>query len=116
MAVRAEVSHQRVAAALRYRQGRIVTSDHVLQERGQSCVTVMVLGRLRSLSTPYVTGIATIEVSRLADLEVAATIGKAFAAQDFSLSDRTSWAIMERLGITDVVTLGNDFRHLSVRP
>ncbi len=55
-------------------------------------------------------GIATIEVSRLADLEVAATIGKAFADQDFSLSDRTSWAIMERLGITDVVTLGNDFR------
>ena len=55
-------------------------------------------------------GIAKIEVSGLADLEVAAAIGAAFADQDFSLSDRTSWAIMERLGIHQAISLDNDFR------
>ncbi len=55
-------------------------------------------------------GIAKIEVSGLADLEVAAAIGAAFADQDFSLSDRTSWAVMERLGIHQTISLDNDFR------
>lgn len=55
-------------------------------------------------------GIARIEVSGLADLEVAAAIGVAFADQDFSLSDRTSWAVMERLGVHEAVSLDHDFR------
>ncbi len=40
----------------------------------------------------------------------AATIATAFADQDFSLSDRTSWAVMERLGIHDAISLDQDFR------
>lgn len=32
VADRSEASHERVAAALRARRGRLVTSDHVLQE------------------------------------------------------------------------------------
>ena len=40
-------------------------------------------------------GIARVDVSLLADLEVAAAIGAAFGDQDFSLSDRTSWAVMQ---------------------
>lgn len=55
-------------------------------------------------------GIARVEVSLLGDLEVATTIGAAFSDQDFSLADRTSWAVMERLGITEAVTLDRDFR------
>ena len=55
-------------------------------------------------------GIARIEVSLLADLEVAGAIGTVFGDQDFSLSDRTSWAVMERLGIEEVVSLDRDFR------
>ena len=55
-------------------------------------------------------GIARVEVSGLADLEVASAIGAAFGDQRFSLSDRTSWAVMERLGIHEAVTLDNDFR------
>ena len=34
----------------------------------------------------------------------------AFSDQSFSLSDRTSWAVMERLGIHEAVSLDNDFR------
>ncbi|MCY3924349.1 MAG: hypothetical protein OXG52_02370 [bacterium] len=55
-------------------------------------------------------GIARIEVSGLADLEVAAAIGASFPDQDFSLSVRTSWAVMERLGVHEAVSLDRDFR------
>ena len=110
MADNAEASHDRVAAALRNRRGCLVTADHVLHE------TWMVM-RVRHGFEPAERlvdrirgGIARIEVSGLADLEVAAAIGAAFPDQRFSLSDRTSWAVMERLGIHDAITLDNDFR------
>ena len=110
LADRAEASHEQVAAALRARRGRLVTGYHVLHETW----TVM---RYRhdwraaeKLITGIRSGIARIEVSVVADLEVAATIGTIFADQDFSLSDRTSWAVMERLGIHDAISLDRDFR------
>lgn len=90
LAERAEASHEQVAAALHARRGRLVTGYHVLHETW----TVM---RYRhdwraaeKLVTGIRNGIARIEASALADLEVAATIGTIFADQDFSLSDRTS--------------------------
>ena len=107
---RAEASHERVADALEARQGRLVTGDHVLHETW----TVM---RYRhgwhaaeKLVTAIRAGLARIAASGVADLEVAAAIGAVFADQGFSLSDRTSWAAMERLGIHDAVSLDNDFR------
>ena len=110
LADNAEASHDRVAAVLSDRRGRLVTGDHVLHE------TWMVM-RVRHGFEPAERlvdgirgGIARIEVSGLADLEVAAAIGSAFPDQRFSLSDRTSWAVMERLGIHDAVTLDSDFR------
>lgn len=110
MADRAEVSHTQVVAALRARRGRLVTGVHVLHETW----TVMRIrhgwGAAEELIAGIRGGVARIEVSRVADLEVAATIGAAFADQNFSLSDRTSWAVMERLGIHDAISLDRDFR------
>ena len=110
MADRSEMSHARVADALRERRGRLLTSDHVLHEtwtvmryRHDPVAAETLVNSIRG-------GIARIEVSLLADLEVAAAIGTAFGDQDFSLSDRTSWAVMERLGIEEVVSLDRDFR------
>ena len=106
----AEASHGRVADVLRERQGRLLTSDHVLQETW----TVMRYRHDAEAAETLVNairgGIALVEVSLLADLEVAAAIGVAFGDQDFSLSDRTSWAVMERLGIGEAVSLDRDFR------
>ena len=110
MADGAESFHGRVAAALRERRGRLVTADHVLQE------TWMVMKHRHDrfaaerLVNAIRKGIARVEVSLLGDLEAAASIAAAFADQDFSLADRTSWAVMERLGVTEAVSLDRDFR------
>jgi len=105
-----EASHEQVAEALRERRGRLVTGDHVLHETWAVMRHRHGFGEAETLVNAIRSGVARIEVSGLADLEVAAAIGSAFADQDFSLSDRTSWAQMERLGILEVVSLDRDFR------
>ena len=110
LADNAEASHDRVAAALRDRQGCLVTSDHVLHETWMVMRVRHGFGLAERLVDGIRGGIARIEVSGLADLETAAAIGVAFPDQHFSLSDRTSWAVMERLGIHNAITLDNDFR------
>ncbi len=105
-----EASHTRVADALEERRGRLLTSDHILQEtwavmrsRYGSLAAEALVNRIRS-------GIAQVEVSLSADLEVAAVIAQRFPDQDFSLADRTTWAVMERFGIEEAVSLDRDFR------
>ena len=110
LADKAEKSHLRVAAALRDRRGCLVTSDHVLHETWTVMRFRHGFGPAERLVEGIRGGIARIEVSGLADLEVAAAIGAAYADQRFSLSDRTSWAVMERLGIHEALTLDSDFR------
>ena len=43
------------------------------------------------------------------DLEAAWAIGEAFSDQNFSIVDRTSFAVMERLGISHVASFDDDF-------
>ncbi|MDE0699745.1 MAG: PIN domain-containing protein [Acidimicrobiaceae bacterium] len=110
MADSAEASHDRIADSLSNNHGRLITADHVLQETW----TVMRYrhggASAEALVNAIRAGIARVEVSLLADLEVAAAIGLAFGDQDFSLSDRTSWAVMERLGLSGAISLDRDFR------
>ena len=54
-------------------------------------------------------GAAELEKITAADLEAAWAIGEAFRDQDFSFVDRTSFAMMERLGITSVASFDVDF-------
>lgn len=44
-----------------------------------------------------------------ADLTQAWTIGEAFADQDFSIVDRTSFALMVRFGLTRAASLDDDY-------
>lgn len=88
---------------------RLVTSDHVLVEtwllarwRLSRDVAEHFWGGLRA-------GVAQVESVTPADLEAAWRIGERFPDQDFSLADRTSFAVMERLGIRRVATFDDDF-------
>ena len=87
----------------------LVTSDHVLVES-------WLLLRHRLGREPAErwwaavrAGAASVEPVREADLEVAWSVGQAFPDQDFSIVDRTSFAVMQRLGLTRVATFDNDF-------
>ena len=55
------------------------------------------------------TGVALIEPVTIADLEAAWAIGQTFRDQDFSIVDRTSFALMQRLGIEKAATFDDDF-------
>ena len=54
-------------------------------------------------------GAAIIEPVLTADLDAAWEIGRRFPDQDFSLVDRTSFAVMHRLGVTRVTSFDDDF-------
>lgn len=54
-------------------------------------------------------GVAIIEPVGAADLEAAWQIGLSYRDQDFSLVDRTSFAVMRRLGIERTASLDDDF-------
>lgn len=54
-------------------------------------------------------GVAAVEPVLRADLDVAWEIGEAFSDQRFSIVDRTSFAVMNRLGLTRAATLDDDF-------
>lgn len=51
----------------------------------------------------------TVEQTTSGDLEAAWAIGERFADQDFSVVDRTSFVVMERLGISRLPSFNNDF-------
>lgn len=87
----------------------MVTTDHVLLE-----TWVLLRHRLHREAAERFweglrAGVAQLEIVSTADLEVAWGIGAAFPDQDFSLADRTSFAVMQRLGVHRVVTLDDDF-------
>jgi predicted nucleic acid-binding protein len=54
-------------------------------------------------------GAVRVEMVTTADMEAAWAIGERFVDQQFSLVDRTSFAVMERLGLTRVASFDRDF-------
>lgn len=87
----------------------LVTSDHVLVEswmlirsRGGRAAAERFWAALRG-------GMAVVEAILPGDLEAAWRIGEAFPDQEFSIVDRTSFAVMERLGITAAASFDDDF-------
>ncbi len=87
----------------------LVTSDHVLVESW-----LLLRHRLgREAAERFwgglKAGVAAIEAVGAADLETAWAIGEAFTDQDFSIVDRTSFAVMQRLGVRRVASFDDDF-------
>jgi predicted nucleic acid-binding protein len=87
----------------------LVTSDHILVE------TWMLLSR--RLGRPVADrfwgilreGAVAVETVGPADLEAAWQIGLDWSHQDFSIVDRTSFAVMRRLGIERAASLDDHF-------
>ena len=104
-------AHSQVARSLLTQHaGTLVTSDLVLAElwnlvngRADHRVANQVVAAVAS-------GAARVECATPADLETAEAVAASFGDQAFSLTDRASWALMERLAINDALAFDADFR------
>jgi predicted nucleic acid-binding protein len=103
-----DASNARAKAILRSGEP-LLTTDHVLVEtwillryRIQRSAAERFWEGMRS-------GVAVIEPVGMADLEAAWQIGISYGDQDFSIVDRTSFAVMRRLGIERVASLDDHF-------
>jgi predicted nucleic acid-binding protein len=87
----------------------LITTDHVLIE-----TWLLVNGRAGKSTADRFwasvrSGSISLEFVVPSDVEAAWSIGEAFPDQDFSIVDRTSFAVMQRLGVHRAATLDSDF-------
>jgi predicted nucleic acid-binding protein len=87
----------------------LITSDHVLVETWTLLHHKLDRKAAERFWEGLRSGIAVIEAVTLADLEVAWDIGVSWPDQDFSMVDRTSFAVMRRLGIDRAASLDVHF-------
>lgn len=104
-----DANHLRAAARIKEFAGQLLTSDHVLIETWYLASRRLGLHTAEALLNRIRLGIARVEPATLADLEVATHIREAFPDQGFSIVDRTSWAVMQRLGVHDAIAFDRDF-------
>jgi len=90
-------------------EGRLVTTDHVLVESWTLLRYRIHRAAAEAFWDGLRSGVARIASVGSPDLEVAWAIGRAFSDQDFSMVDRTSFAVMERLRIHRAAAFDNDF-------
>lgn len=105
-----DASHPRAVAVLEEHSGRLATTDHVLVE------TWMVARsrRDRAAADALVAAIIDHSLAELLtatpqDVAAALRIGEVYRDQDFSMVDRTSWAVMERHRIEEAAAFAVDF-------
>jgi uncharacterized protein len=101
-------SHDRAMVVLSSGED-LITSDHVLIESW-----LLIRHRLgRTAAERFWAairgGASALEPVGAADLEVAWSIGQAYLDQDLSIVDRTSFAVMERLGVWRAASFDADF-------
>lgn len=112
LAVRDDTHHQRAMLAVQHlatRRSRLITTNFVVAE-----THALVLARAgRDLARRVLSHIeqAVEEIVRVgeADEQRARTIIDLYDDKDFTLTDATSFAVMERLGIVDAFTFDRHF-------
>jgi len=87
----------------------LVTTDHVLVETWFLIGSRFYRGAAERFWEGIRGGVASVEMVTAADLEAAWLIGSRFPDQAFSITDRTSFAVMERLGLSRVASFDVDF-------
>ena len=87
----------------------LVTTDHVLVETWTLLRWRIHRKAAEAFWQGLRTGVARLETVGPADLLAAWGMGEAFPDQDFSLVDRTCFAVMERLGLERAASFDDDF-------
>lgn len=105
---RADRNHQRATQLLAEDAPRVIT-DHVLVETWRLAAHRLGWDVAERFFDHVRRGVADVETVTAADREHAWATGQAFGDQQFALADRTSFAVMERLGLEEVVTFDQDF-------
>jgi predicted nucleic acid-binding protein len=100
--------HARATELLRHAD-TLVTTDHVLAESWRLMRDSGGYASAERFCAAVRGGLASVESVLPSDLDAAWRIGEVFSDQDFSIVDRTSFAVMERLGISSVVTFDDHF-------
>ena len=108
LADRSDSHHERSRVRLSEPHERI-TSDHVLIETWRLIRHRLSHSAAEQFWSGLRSGIATIVQTTDADLEAAWAISDRFPDQSFSIVDRTSFALMERLRVTRVIAFDADF-------
>lgn len=90
--------------------GSLVTSDMVMAELWNLVDARVDYRAANQVVAAVAAGIARVECTTLDDFDAAEAAAEAFDDQAFSLTDRTSWSLMERLAITDALALDADYR------
>ena len=103
-----DFQHERAKAALNG-QTELVTSTLVLAETWRLVHQKLHWQAAETFWRVIRQGAAELESVIAADMEAAWLIGQRYPDQDFSLTDRTSFAMMERLQVLDVATFDKDF-------
>jgi predicted nucleic acid-binding protein len=101
-------SNGRAKELLRGRE-RFVTTDHVLVETWLLLRIRLHREAAERFWSALRSGVSEIEAVTPADLEVAWAISESFPDQDFSIVDRTSFAVMQRIGVLRVHAFDGDF-------
>jgi predicted nucleic acid-binding protein len=101
--------HNRRAKLLLSGLGDPLLSDHVLVETWSLINSRIHREAAEQFWNQVRHGTVAMEKITTLDLERAWTIGEAFPDQNFSIVDRTSFAVMERLGVTRAASFDDDF-------
>ena len=105
-----DASHERAAWVLGEHAGRLATTDHVLVETWAVARSRRHRAAADELVATILTGsLAEVLTATPEDIRTALRIADLFDDQDFSMVDRTSWAVMERHGIHEAVAFDIDF-------
>jgi predicted nucleic acid-binding protein len=103
-----DASHERATGVLGA-QERLITSDHVLVETWLLVNRWLGRAAAERLWDRLRAGAAIVEPVLGTDLDEAWQIGIAYPDQSFSIVDRTSFAVMRRLGLERVASFDDDF-------
>lgn len=108
-AANAEDRHHARASELLSAQPRLLTSTFVLVETWLLARSRMGFGVAEELADLIRSGAARLEHTTMEDLDHASKLVATFRDQQFSLVDRTSFAMLERLGLSKVISFDDDF-------